>query len=693
MTDRRLISIVTPCFNEELNVAVHLAEVREAIKPFRDRYDFEHIYTDNCSHDRTFELLTQLTEDHPDVRAMRFARNIGPDNAIYMGLQQARGDAVIVIQADLQDPPSLLPEFIRGWEEGNDIVFGQIRTRGEGWVLQRFRKLYYWLIDRFGEVSVPQNAGEFRLCSRRAVDALLRYDEQEIYMRGVVALVGFRQKAIPYDRARRRAGESSQKLSNLFSYAINGMISTTLVPIRLVTVVGFAMAVLGLFLSLLTVVLKILFPGVAPRGFTTLAVLITLFSGVQMLAIGVIGEYLRKTYKQSLDRPRGFIAERVGQGWGDPAPHRSEPVVVRPAADPVRTPRHPIVQEDLDRVLQEDLPWERFDGRTVLVTGAAGFLASWVVDTLLRRNELQGAGTRVLALVRNEAKARARFADALGRGDLHLRVGDASVRFSEPGPVDFIVHAASAATPATYGVDPVGTLLPNTVGTHHLLELAREKGSQGFLFFSSAEVYGALDPEDGPVDEDAKGRLDPAGVRSCYAESKRAGEALCVAYAHQHRVPACVVRLFHTYGPGMALGDGRVYSDFAADVVAGRDIVMKSSGQVVRSFGYVADATRGIFTALLLGEPGRPYNVANPDAASSVLDLAETLVASFPERGLRVVRATREPGDPYLENPQTSLVADTSRLAALGWKPEIGIAEGFRRTVRSFEPARAGPTP
>jgi UDP-glucuronate decarboxylase len=687
MTDRRLISIVTPCFNEELNVAVHLAEVQAAIEPFRDRYDFEHIYTDNCSHDRTFELLTQLTEEHPDVRAMRFARNIGPDNAIYMGLQQARGDAVIVIQADLQDPPSLLPEFIRGWEEGNDIVFGQIRTRGEGWVLQRFRKLYYWLIDRFGEVSVPQNAGEFRLCSRRAVDALLRHDEQEIYMRGVVALVGFRQKAIPYDRASRRAGESSQKLSNLFSYAINGMISTTLVPIRLVTVVGFAMAVLGLFLTVLTVALKILFPGVAPQGFTTLAVLITLFCGVQMLGTGVIGEYLRKTYKQSLQRPRGFIAERVGQGWDEPMPHRAEADVAREASGTARPPRHPIVEEDLDRVLQEDLPWERFDGRTVLVTGAAGFLASWVVDVLLRRNDLHGAGTRVLALVRNEAKARARFSDDLGRGDLHLRVGDASVRFSEPGPIDFIIHAASAATPATYGADPVGTLLPNTVGTHHLLELAREKGAQGFLFFSSAEVYGQLDPEDGPVVESATGRLDPTVVRSSYAESKRAGEALCVAYAHQHRVPACIVRPFHTYGPGMALGDGRVYSDFAADVVAGRDIVMKSSGQVVRSFCYVADATRGIFTALLLGEPGRPYNVANPDAASSVLELAETLVASFPERGLRVVRATREPGDPYLESPQPSLVADTSRLAALGWKPEIGIADGFRRTVRSFEPA------
>lgn len=690
MTARRLISIVTPCYNEELNVDFHFAEVQKAIAPFRDRYDFEHIYTDNCSKDRTFELLSQLAEENPDVRAMRFARNIGADNAAYFGMQQARGHAVIVIQADLQDPPELLPEFIRGWEEGNDVVYGQIQKRKEGWLLQRFRNLYYWLIDQFGEVSIPQNAGEFRLCSRRAVDALLSFEEQEIYMRGVVALVGFRQKAIPYARAARRAGESSVRLSGLFSYAINGMISTTLVPIRLVTVIGFAVAALGLLSTCVTIMLKLLFPGVAPRGFTTLAVLITLFCGVQMLATGVIGEYLRKTYKQSLNRPRGFIAERVGTGWDLPVHGREEQ---RPGGrgrirSRSRGGRHPVVQEDLERVLKEDLPWDRFDGATVLVTGASGMLAAYIVEALLLRNERSrdAAATKVIALVRTESKARTRFAHLLDRSDLDIRVGDASEPFVDPGPVDFVIHAASPATPRVYGADPVGTLLPNAVGTYHLLELAREKRSQGFLFFSSAEIYGALDASDIPTDEDTMGRLDPASLRAAYAEGKRAGENLCVAYAHQHGVPTRIVRPFHTYGPGLGLDDGRVFSDFVADLVAGRDIVLKGDGRVVRPFCYVADATRGFFTTLLLGANGQPYNVANPVAEVSVLELAETLVAAFPERGLKVVREDRDPTSSYLETTVARACPDITKLERLGWKPEISIAEGFRRTVRSFEP-------
>jgi len=693
MTGRKLISIVTPCYNEELNVTFHFAEVQKAIEPFGDLYDFEHIYTDNCSTDHTFELLSQLTEEHPNVRAMRFARNIGAENAIYFGLTQAHGDAVIVIQADLQDPPSLLPEFFRGWEEGNDIVFGQIQKRNESWLLQRLRKLYYWLIDRFGEVSIPQNAGEFRLCSRRAVDALLSFDEQEIYMRGVVAMVGFRQKAIPYVRSRRRAGRSSFKTADLFSYAINGMISTTLVPIRLMTMVGVLVAALGFLLTGVTVALKLLVPDVAPRGFTTLAVLITLFSGVQMLAIGVIGEYLRKTYKQTLHRPRGFIAERVGHGWDRHVRGREDlPAGPALSCSISQGKRHPVVQEDLERVLQEDLPWHRFDGATVLVTGASGFLATYIVETLLARNELRNPSaaaarsrTRVLALVRSEGKARARYGHVLGRGDLEIRVGDASVPFVEPGPIDFIVHAASLATPNAYGVDPVGTLLPNAVGTCHVLELAREKGSQGVLFFSSGEVYGVMDPTDIPTSEDQMGRLDPAALRACYAEGKRVGETLCVAYAHQYGVPTRIVRPFHTYGPGMALNDGRVFSDFVGDIVAGHDIVMKSNGRAVRPFCYISDATRGFFTALLLGTDGQPYNVANPAAEVSVRELAETLVAGFPERALKVVRTDRDPGDPYLESPAPRSGLDVSRLKRLGWVPSTSIVDGFQRTVRSFE--------
>lgn len=345
---------------------------------------------------------------------------------------------------------------------------------------------------------------------------------------------------------------------------------------------------------------------------------------------------------------------------------------------------NPVVAEDVRRILAEPLPWEALDGATVLVTGAAGFLAAYLVETLLALNDASDRGIRVLALVRDEARARVRFGHHLGRADLILRVGDASAPFEEVGPVDYVLHAASQASPKYYGVDPVGTLLPNAVGTYHLLELARAKGSRGFLYFSSGEVYGVLDPSDIPTAEHQMGRLDPAAVRSCYGEGKRVGETLCVAYAHQHGVPTRIVRPFHTYGPGMALDDGRVFADFVADLVHGRDIVMKSEGRAIRPFCYLADATRGFFTALLAGADGQAYNVGNPAAEVSILSLAETLVGLFPEKRLAVVRKEREPGTEYLESPIPRNCPRIDKLGALGWRPEVGIAEGFGRTVRSF---------
>ncbi len=312
MSQRALISIVTPCYNEEANVEKHYERVCAAIEPFRAKYDFEHIYMDNCSHDRTFELLSEMSAKHENFRVLRFSRNIGADRSIYFGLQHAKGDAVVLIQADLQDPPELIPDFIRGWEDGCDVVFGQIRQRQEGAVLRSFRRLYYWLVSRLSDVPIPQNAGEFRLTSRRALDALLQFKENDLYMRGAVAQVGFKQKALQYSRAERFGGKSSVNVLYLIGYAINGLLSTTVVPIRAVSVCGVAVAAAGFLFTAILVVSKLIFPGEAPHGFTTLASLITFFSGMQLLAIGIIGEYLRKTYIQSLGRPRGFVQDKVG---------------------------------------------------------------------------------------------------------------------------------------------------------------------------------------------------------------------------------------------------------------------------------------------------------------------------------------------------------------------------------------------
>lgn len=304
---RKLISIVTPCYNEELNVLDHFNQIIEVIKLYKDEFDFEHIYTDNCSADKTFEKLSEIADRNPNVRIMRFSNNIGANRAIFMGLKAAKGDAVILIQADLQDPPAMIKDFIDGWKDGFDVVYGKINTRDEGFILQNLRKLYYYLIDTFSDVPIPQGAGEFRITSRRVLNALLSYQEDDLYIRGAIARIGFRQKPIHYERLARLKGITSNNLLRLISYAINGFVSTSVAPIRFVSTLGLIFSSIGFLLSILIVAIKIFFPEAAPRGFTTIAVLVTFFAGLQLFAIGVIGEYLRKTYLQVLSRPLGFI--------------------------------------------------------------------------------------------------------------------------------------------------------------------------------------------------------------------------------------------------------------------------------------------------------------------------------------------------------------------------------------------------
>ena len=331
------------------------------------------------------------------------------------------------------------------------------------------------------------------------------------------------------------------------------------------------------------------------------------------------------------------------------------------------------------------MPWQDLEGKNVLITGANGFLPAYMVETLLYLNDRKlNKPVNVLGLVRNRAKALKRFSHYEGRKDFELLVQDAAAPVIADRKIDYIVHAASQASPKYFGTDPVGTLLPNVLGTYHLLELARKNAVEGFLFFSSGEVYGEVDERKVPTKEDDYGYLDPTNIRSCYAESKRIGETMCVSWHHQYAVPAKIVRPFHTYGPGMDLQDGRVFADFIADILHTRNIVLKSDGSAIRAFCYLSDAVTGFFTALLKGKNAEAYNVGNDKGEISILGLANLLVELFPSKKLKVIRDEKVGSDGYLKSKITRNCPDISKMRTLGWEPKYSLREGFERTVRSF---------
>jgi UDP-glucuronate decarboxylase len=344
-----------------------------------------------------------------------------------------------------------------------------------------------------------------------------------------------------------------------------------------------------------------------------------------------------------------------------------------------------VVAEDLKNMAGANLPWDKLAGKTILISGANGFLPAYLVELFLYLNQIHpGLDLNLVGLVRNPQKAGARFAAYRQRRDLQLLVQDVSIPVAYSPKVDWIIHAASQASPKYYGSDPVGTLKANVLGTYNLLELARAKKAENFLFFSSGEVYGKVDAAWIPTAEGQYGYLDPTDLRSCYAESKRMGETMCVSWAHQYGIPVKIARPFHTYGPGMSLDDGRVFADFVADVVNHRDIVLKSDGRAKRAFCYLADAIVGFCTVLLKGANGEAYNVGNEKGEIAIGDLARKLVQLFPERKLKVIEQERSEKE-YLPSATPRSCPATAKIAALGWQPVIAIEAGFARTIRSFE--------
>lgn len=376
--------------------------------------------------------------------------------------------------------------------------------------------------------------------------------------------------------------------------------------------------------------------------------------------------------------------KRYCQGFSKSSKPSTSHLPANPVASALKS--NPVVEEDTAQIARAALPWDRLSGQTVLVAGANGFLPAYLIETLLKFNDLhpQALPIRVIGTVRDFQRGRQRFAHHAHRTDLCIVCADVRERLRLPDSADYVIHAASQASPKYFGKDPTGTLEANVLGATHLLQWSRDRAVKGFLYFSSSEVYGQIPPERMPVKETDYGFLDPLDIRSCYGESKRMSENICVSWAHQFGMNVRIVRPFHTYGPGMRLDDGRVFAAFVAHALQGQDIEMNSDGSALRCFCYLADATLAFLTVLLKGESGQAYNVGNPEGECSVFELGQLLCSLSPHPRLKVIRTQAPAQSGYLKSPLSRICPDISKLKALGWSPSTSLRSGFERTIRSY---------
>lgn len=305
----KTISIVSPCFNEEENVAnCHETVQRIFAEELRD-YRREHVFVDNASTDRTVEILRGIAATDASVKVVVNARNFGPFRSTFNGLKYATGDAILVmLPVDLQDPPELIPEFVRHWESGIEVVAGARSNREEGWLMRAFRGLFYRIVNKFSEFEIPLDVGEFQLVDRKVLEAVLAHRDHYPYIRGIIASCGFKKLIIPYRWRARKKGVSKEGLRMLIDQALNGIFSFTNAPMRFCTFAGIGLSIACILFSLVSVLAYFYWPDLAPRGTTTIIVALFFLSGIQLVFTGILGEYVTSIHSQVRGGP--LVIER-----------------------------------------------------------------------------------------------------------------------------------------------------------------------------------------------------------------------------------------------------------------------------------------------------------------------------------------------------------------------------------------------
>lgn len=341
-----------------------------------------------------------------------------------------------------------------------------------------------------------------------------------------------------------------------------------------------------------------------------------------------------------------------------------------------------LYDQELEKLNNRPLPWEKLSGKTIMISGATGMIGKCLIDLLMLHNKSEKSPIHVIALSRNEARAKERF-DAYWNNDCFEYLScDVNEAIPECGPVDYVIHAASNTHPLQYSEDPIGTITSNVIGTKNLLDYAASHGVSHFCFVSSVEVYGENRGDTEKFDEKYLGYIDCNTLRAGYPESKRLGETLCNAYSQTYGLAFTIPRLSRVYGPTMLPSDTKAISQFIRKAAVGENVVLKSEGNQKYSYTFVTDAVSGILYTMLMGRQGEAYNVADEKSDITLKNLAEILARIA---GTQVIFELPDEKERRGYSTATKAMLNADKLKKLGWTPEISMEEGLKCTVEKIK--------
>ncbi|SMQ84323.1 Glycosyltransferase involved in cell wall bisynthesis [Bacillus sp. OV166] len=304
----KLITLIVPAYNEE-EVITQLYDRIYGLMESLSKYQFEILFINDGSKDNTLKMIKSLREADPRISFVDLSRNYGKETAMIAGFDYAKGDAVVIIDADLQHPPELIEEMIKYWEEGyEDIYAKRTKREGEPWLKKFTSKKYYELLQKTTRIPILQDVGDFRLLDRRCVDALKEFRESQRYTKGMYSWIGYKKKEITYEAAPRAAGETKWNYSGLVDLALEGITSFTTFPLRLSTIMGFIISICT-FIYLIFIIIKTIISGPDVSGYPSLMVVILFLGGIQLISLGIIGEYLGRIFNETKNRPLYFVEE------------------------------------------------------------------------------------------------------------------------------------------------------------------------------------------------------------------------------------------------------------------------------------------------------------------------------------------------------------------------------------------------